>query len=57
MGSEVCMCRHLIKMLYTETGLLLSPDTPVLPEKNLESSDGQAWTGLLRLVTAATPLH
>lgn len=54
------MCRHLIKMLMQRPrpGLLLSPDDPVLPEKNLSSSsDGQAWTGLLRLVTATTPLH
>lgn len=56
MGSEVHV-QAFNQNAYTETGLLLSPDDPVLPEKNLESSDGQAWTGLLRLVTAATPLH
>lgn len=55
-GSEVYV-KAFNQNADTETGLLLSPDDPVLPEKNLESTDGQAWTGLPRLVPPAIPLH
>lgn len=56
MGSEVYV-KAFNQNAYTETGLLLSPDDPTLPEKNLDSTDGQAWTGLPRLVIPDTPLR
>ena len=56
MGSKVYV-KAFNQNAYTETGLLLSLDDPTLPEKNLESTDGQAWTGLPRLVIPATPLR